>query len=219
MVQGNSDNMIFPPPDSADEDGVVAVSQDLNTVMLMEAYSRGIFPWPVEANYILWFSPDQRAILEIDDFVVTNKVSRELRKHNFSFSINRHFDEVIRNCAVAKRSDGGGTWITPNIIRAYQEFHRQGYAWSFETLNADGKLVGGLYGIKIGQYFAGESMFYHESGASKFALIETVNYLKNECGMSWIDGQVINPFLSRFGFKEIPRQEFLNIIIEPISTQ
>ena len=215
----SNDNMLFPPPESADEDGVVAVSRDLNTAMLLEAYSRGIFPWPVEEDYVLWFSPPQRAILEIDDFIVTSKINRELKKHNFSFSINRHFDEVIRHCAVAKRSDGGSTWITPNIIKAYQDFHRQGYAWSFETLNPDGKLVGGLYGIKIGQYFAGESMFYHESGASKFALIEMVNYLKNECGTTWIDGQVINPFLSRFGFKEIPRQDFLKILIEPLSTQ
>ncbi len=212
MLHDNNIKMIFPPPDSADEDGVVAISQDLNTMMLMEAYSRGIFPWPVEEDYILWFSPIKRAILAVDDFIVSNKVNRELRKHDFSFSINQHFDEVIKNCAAVKRSDGNGTWITPNIIRAYQKFHRQGYAWSFETLNSDGKLVGGLYGIKIGQYFAGESMFYHESGASKFALIETVNYLKNKCKIDWLDGQVINPFLSRFGFKEIPRQIFLNII-------
>ena len=212
MVQDDSDKIIFPPPESADEDGVVAVSQDLNTAMLLEAYSRGIFPWPVEEEYILWFLPAQRAILEFDDFVITSKVRRELRKREFSFTINEHFDEVIVNCAQVKRSDDSGTWITPNIIKAYQEFHRQGYAWSFETLNATGQLVGGLYGIKIGHYFAGESMFYHSSGASKFALINTVNYLKEVCGISWIDGQVINPFLSRFGFKEIPRQAFLNMI-------
>jgi leucyl/phenylalanyl-tRNA--protein transferase len=212
MVHNNSDQMIFPPPASADADGVVAVSPDLNSAMLLEAYSRGIFPWPVAEEYILWFSPAQRAILNFDDFVITNKVKRELRKREFSFSINQHFDEVIRNCAQVKRSDDSGTWITPNIIRAYQEFHRQGYAWSFETLDADGKLIGGLYGIKIGQYFAGESMFYHTSGASKFALIKTVSYLKEECGISWIDGQVINPFLSRFGFKEIPRQTFLDML-------
>jgi len=207
-----SDNKIFPAPDNADEDGVVAVSRDLNTAMLMEAYSRGIFPWPVEEDYILWFSPPQRAILKINDFVVTGKIKRELKKHKFSFSINQHFDEVIHHCAVAKRSDGEGTWITPKIISAYQEFHRQGHAWSFETLNAAGELVGGLYGIKIGKYFAGESMFYHESGASKFALIETVNYLQNKHGTTWIDGQVINPFLSRFGFKAIPRHQFLEVL-------
>ena len=212
MVQDDSDKIIFPPPESADEDGVVAVSQDLNTTMLLEAYSRGIFPWPVEEAYILWFSPAQRAVLKFDDFVITSKVRRELRKQEFSFTINEHFDEVIVNCAQVKRSDDSGTWITPNIIRDYQEFHRQGYAWSFETLNATGQLVGGLYGIKIGHYFAGESMFYHSSGASKFALINTVNYLKEVCGISWIDGQVINPFLSRFGFKAIPRQAFLNMI-------
>jgi leucyl/phenylalanyl-tRNA---protein transferase len=212
MIIDDNNAMIFPPPESADEEGIVAISHDLDTDMLMEAYSRGIFPWPVEEDSILWFSPPQRAVLNVDDFVVPSKLKRELRKHNFSLSINQKFDQVIQHCAEVERSDDAGTWITPSIIAAYKDFHRQGHAWSFETLNSDGELVGGLYGIKIGKYFAGESMFYLDSGASKFALIETVGYLKNKCGITWLDGQVLNPFLSRFGFKEIPRQQFLKLM-------
>lgn len=214
MTTDTDKQMIFPPPESADEDGIVAISSDLNTKMLLEAYSSGIFPWPVDENYILWFSPSQRAILNVNDFVVTNKLKRELRKHDFSLSINQHFDQVIQCCAEVERSDGAVTWITPHIITAYKAFHRQGCAWSFETLNRDGELVGGLYGIKMGNYFAGESMFYLESGASKFALIKTVDYLKTRCNITWLDGQVLNPFLHRFGFKAISRSQFLQRLAE-----
>ena len=122
------------------------------------------------------------------------------------------FDAVIQACAKVPRSDGG-TWITPKIIETYRELHRLGYAMSFEALDREGKLVGGLYGMRIGRYFSGESMFYKESGASKFALIKTVEYLREVYGCSGLDAQVNNHFTETFGAYEISRETFMKLHI------
>lgn len=200
---------MFPSPEEADEDGVLAFSRDVNTDMLLEAYSRGIFPWPLEEGYIIWFSPPRRAIIDFERFRIPQGVARELKNKDFTFRVNHDFEQVIRSCAGAERRDGDGTWITPKMIEAYIEFNRLGYAWSFETLDGSGDVVGGLYGVKINHFFAGESMFYKASGASKFALIRTVAYLRENFGVKWIDAQVQNPFLRRFGTCELDRAEYI----------
>ncbi len=198
---------LFPPVDSADESGLLALSLDIDTDYLQAAYRNGIFPWPVEEEYILWFSPPSRAILEFSDFHISRRAGREFRKRGFKLRINENFSAVIRECSFP-RAPEDGTWITEKIIKAYSEFNQQGFALSFETLNPEGKLVGGLYGVLIGTYFSGESMFHRESAASKFALAGAVEYLGKQ-GLTWLDAQVISENLIQFGVKEIPRSEFI----------
>jgi len=201
----------FPPLEKADLDGLLAVSQDIDCDFLCSAYLQGIFPWPIEEEYILWFTPPERGILVFDNFKIPRRTQRYLKKDIFTFKVNANFDRVIENCANAKRKDQPGTWITEKLINAYKNFHKAGQAWSFEAYNQDGTLVGGLYGVGIGKYFSGESMFSLESNASKFTLINTVNFLKKH-GLAWMDIQVVTPLLSSFGAHAIPRNEFLVLL-------
>jgi len=176
---------------------LLAVGGDLEVGSLELAYRSGIFPWPVEDQPILWFAPAQRAIIEFSEFKVPKRLRRSLKKSKFRFTVNSRFEDVIRACG-----------ITREMIERYIEFHEAGYAQSFEALNESGELVGGMYGVRIENYFAGESMFFRESNASKFALIEAVNYLKAQ-GLTWMDVQILSPFLMQFGAKEIPRRIFM----------
>lgn len=200
----------FPPVETADEEsGLLAVGGDLEVGSLELAYRSGIFPWPVAGQPIFWFAPAQRAIIEFSEFTIPKRLQRTLNKASFRFEINSRFEEVIRACATVKNRKGQkGTWITREMIERYISFHEAGFAQSFETLNQAGELVGGMYGVRISNYFAGESMFYRESSASKFALVQTVNTLQAE-GLTWMDVQVLSPFLVQFGAKEIPRPVFM----------
>lgn len=203
--------MFFPNVETADENGFLAWSEDLNTHMLLDAYRSGIFPWPQDETYILWFAPPERAVLKFSDFRIPKTLQRELKKMPFKFTVNRDFEAVIRHCAQIKRKDGG-TWINEKIIRAYIDLHKAGFAWSFEALSPDGSLAGGLYGVLIDKFFAGESMFYLKTGASKFALVKTVEWLRRERGLEWLDAQAQNNFLARFGTKVIPRSEYMELL-------
>lgn len=199
----------FPPVDAADKSGLLAVGGDVKVPTLKRAYKSGIFPWPHEGYPLFWFAPPKRAILNFKDFKIPKRLQRDLKKCSFNFTVNRDFEGVIRACAASKTRKGeGGTWITDEIIQGYIRFHQAGFAISFETRNEKGKLVGGLYGVKIGKMFAGESMFFKVTNASKFALIQTVYYLKDQ-GLKWMDVQVLNPFLESFGVKEIRRTDFM----------
>ncbi len=199
----------FPPVEFADETGLLAVGGDLDVRTLELAYRSGIFPWPVSEEPILWFAPPWRAVLDFDEFHVPRRLQRELKKSPFVFRVNTDFPAVIRACAdLEYRKGQQGTWLTPAMIEAYIAFHRYGRAHSFETYDASGALVGGLYGVWIGRYFAGESMFYRVKNASKFALIRTVEHLQAH-GLTWMDVQVLSPLLASFGAKEIPRVEFM----------
>ena len=204
--------MPFPSVDTADDNGFIGWSDDLNTEMLLEAYTSGIFPWPQDDKFILWFAPPERAVLKFEDFKTPKTIARELKKMPFKFSVNQHFEEVIKHCANVKRRDGGDTWINEKIINAYIKLHKLGYALSFEALMPDGSLAGGLYGVLINKFFAGESMFYLKSGASKFALVNTVKWLKQKHGVKWLDAQVQNNFLARFGTSTIPREEYMEML-------
>ncbi len=200
----------FPPVETADpETGLLAFGGDLTIGSLELAYRSGIFPWPAENQPILWFAPPERAIIEFSEFKIPKRLERSLKKSPFTFRINSNFAEVIKNCAnLSSRKNQQGTWITDEMISAYIEFHKAGFAHSFEILNKNDKLVGGLYGVLINKYFAGESMFYKETNASKFALIQTVQYLKT-LEISWMDVQILNPFLATFGANEISRDLFM----------
>ena len=207
-TKGSSKGRIFPPIERADAEGILAVSRDLNEEMLLEAYSSGIFPWPFDNSCVLWFAPQTRAVLDFAEFKASKKLMRELRSKNFTLEHDRRFKAVIENCASQPRPGQEGTWITPKIINAYCQLHRCGLARSFETIGPDGELAGGLYGVQIGHYFSGESMFHKSSDASKFALVGLVEFLKEQ-GLTWLDAQVMTPLLASFGAKEISRDEYM----------
>ncbi len=203
--------IIFPDVSLANGDGLLAVSRQIDTEHILAAYQSGIFPWPADNSLLLWFAPPMRGVLDFEDFKVSKRLRREFRRKGFTLAINTRFGEVMEGCARQPRPGQDGTWITPKMLKAYKELRKQGYAVSFETLDAEGNLAGGLYGLLLGRYFSGESMFHHVSGASKFALVELVDWLKGR-GLSWLDTQMVTPLLASFGAREIPREEFMKRI-------
>ncbi len=197
----------FPDPRHATPEGIVAVGGEPRTEYLYEAYTHGIFPWPVEGYPLLWFSPARRAILEFDDLHVSRSLARTRRLTSLRLTIDQDFPSVIRACAAVSRPHERGTWITPEMIEGYCEFHRRGHAHSVEVWEEDA-LVGGIYGVDAGGAFAGESMFHLRPNASKLALLFLVEHLKSR-GLDWLDIQVMTPHMKAFGAKEISRDEFL----------
>jgi leucyl/phenylalanyl-tRNA---protein transferase len=205
----------FPPIETADEDGLLAFGGDLEPESLLLAYSSGIFPWPLEESVVAWFAPPTRAVIVLDEFHVSRKLSRALKKSPFEHQMDHDFMGVITRCAEVKnRGTQGGTWITPSVIEAYGELFRLGHCHSFESYR-NGVLVGGLYGIQIGRFFAAESSFYREPGASKAAMCFMVEYLRDQ-GISWFDCQVLTPFSESFGAREISREEYMGWLAEAI---
>jgi len=205
----------FPPLKNASPEGLLAIGGDLETESLQLAYSNGIFPWPTEGYPLLWFAPPERAILRFEDFKIPRRLRQELKRLKFTFTVDENFGAVIRNCAAGLTRQSIGTWITPEIIAAYEAFHRAGYAHSFECYNASGELAGGMYGVSLGGMFAGESMFFLESGASKAALIFAVEFLR-ERGATWMDVQQLTPLLKSFGAKLEKREVFMKMLKKAI---
>ncbi len=209
-----TNELIFPPPQLAEHDGLLAVGGDLSEERLLLAYRSGIFPWYSEGEPILWWSPSPRLILEPRKFHLSKRLARTIRQKRFSVTIDTAFPQVIRACATSRTSQNEGTWITNEMIEAYCRLHESGYAHSVEC-RQDGKLVGGLYGIALGSVFFGESMFSHEPDASKIALKNLVDLLS-----SWrfdlIDCQIATDHLKRMGAEEMPGEEFLYRITDYI---
>lgn len=201
------DDMVFPPPDYADPSGLIAVGGDLSSERLLEAYRVGIFPWYSEDQPILWWSPDPRFVLKLEDFKISRSLRKTLRKKAFLVTFDRVFDDVIAACAQAPREGQSGTWITPEMQQAYINLHGLGYAHSVETW-FEGELVGGLYGVSLGKAFFGESMFHRKTDASKIALAVLVEKLKN-WGFHFVDSQMATDHMHHLGAKEIPRRIFL----------
>ena len=201
------EDMVFPPPDYADPSGLIAVGGDLSSERLLEAYRVGIFPWYSDDQPILWWSPDPRFILEPDEFKVSRSLQKTLQRKLLQVTFDRVFEEVIAACATVPREAQRGTWITPEMHDAYIKLHGLGFAHSVETW-LGGKLVGGLYGVSLGKAFFGESMFHHETDASKVALATLVEKLKS-WGFHFIDSQMTTEHMISLGAKEIPRRIFL----------
>lgn len=199
------DDLNFPPVHLAETDGLLAIGGDLNADRLLSAYKQGIFPW-YEGEYVLWWSPDPRAVLFPDELKISSSMKQLIKQNYFEFTINKDFATVIHNCRITARKGQHGTWISDEVEKAYNKMHELGHAHSAEAWK-DGKLVGGLYGIKLGNVFFGESMFSTQSNASKFALIKFVTALKNE-GIQLIDCQVYTPHLESLGARMISREEF-----------
>jgi len=202
--------LVFPPPELAEEDGLLAVGGDLSVERLVLAYSMGIFPWYSDGQPILWWSPDPRLVLFPEELKVSKTLKQTIRKGVFRVTTNQAFEEVIRNCATVRRKGEQGTWITEDMIKAYIRLHQAGYAHSVESWDGD-ELAGGLYGVMLGRAFFGESMFARKSDASKAAFAVFTTELARK-GCELIDCQVTTEHLKRFGAREIPRAEFMQCL-------
>lgn len=203
-------NLTFPDPSLASDEGIVAYGGDLSVNRVMQGYSKGIFPWFNEDDPILWWSPNPRFILKFEDFKISKSLSKTIKKNIFEVKFDTDFRSVIENCAKVKREHEEGTWITEDMIEAYCELFEAGHAHSFESY-FEGKLVGGGYGVVIGDIFCGESMFTLKSDAAKVAFVSLVQKLQKQ-GFSLIDSQVYTEYLASFGAKNIPRDEYLHYV-------
>ena len=210
---------IFPPADSADEDGLVAWGGDLRPERLVAAYARGIFPWPHEGLPLLWFSPDPRMVLPLRAEAaagestgprVSRRLARTLRQGRFELRLDGDFQAVVEACADTPRVDESGTWITGPMRRAYTRLHRLGVAHCAEAWQ-DGRLVGGIYGVAVGGVFTGESMFHHERDASKVALVTLARQLA-AWGFDLFDAQIPTTHLTSLGFRPWSRVRYLALL-------
>ena len=213
----------FPDPATAGEDGLVGIGADLEPATLLDAYRRGIFPWPHPGAPLPWFSPDPRGVIPLDGLVVSRSLRARLRRSGWETTVDRAFAAVLAGCADRPTEEGpgglepgppesgeGGTWITPPMRAAYQRLHDLGHAHSLEVW-AGGELVGGLYGVGVGGVFTGESMFHLASDASKVALVDLVARLA-EAGGQLIDVQMVTPHLASLGARDLPRADFLRLL-------
>jgi leucyl/phenylalanyl-tRNA--protein transferase len=189
-------------PDRADEHGLVAVGGELSPATLLRAYRNGTFPWFNEGDPVLWWSPNPRAIFELDQFYLSRRLVRTIRTGKFRLTINQAFDAVIHRCAEREL-----TWITADMIDAYRQLHELGHAHSIEVWLGN-ELVGGVYGVSLGGFFAGESMFHRVRDASKVALTYLIEYLKIR-GFVLFDTQVLTEHTASLGAFEIPRDDYL----------
>lgn len=198
----------FPPLEYATPEGLLAVGGDLSTERLILAYRSGIFPWFDEEGPLLWWSPNPRFVLFPEHLKLRRSLRKVMRQDKFTIKVDKRFGDVIRACAKSPRKDQGGTWITDDMIRAYEALHELGLAHSVETYYQD-QLVGGLYGIAMGPFFFGESMFHTKSDASKMALAALVYRYKSGV---LIDCQVENDFFKSMGASYIPRSQFTSLL-------
>lgn len=202
--------LYFPAVETASEEGILAFGGDLSPERLLLAYRSGIFPWFEDDQPILWWSPDPRMVLFLDELKVSKSMRNILNRGAFKVTFNQHFREVISNCQNVKRYGQNGTWITSDMIEAYCKLHELGFAKSVEVWEGE-RMVGGLYGIDLGHIFCGESMFSLVSNASKVAFISLVDQLKTN-NYQLLDCQVHNEHLESLGCREIDRKEFMAIL-------
>ena len=202
-----SDNLIFPSPQLAPQEGLLAVGGDLSQERLLLAYRMGIFPWYSKDEPIMWWSPDPRLVLYPSELKVSKSLKKTIKKRLFQVTVDQAFESVIKACAQSRTRMQEGTWIVNDMIAAYCNLHESGLAHSVETWQA-GKLTGGLYGVSLGKCFFGESMFTRTSNASKVAFVALVELL-NTLNFNLIDCQVTTAHLLSFGAREIPRTRFL----------
>lgn len=210
IPQLNKYELKFPDANEANADGILAWGGDLTPSRLILAYQNGIFPWYSSGDPIIWWSPDPRLIMELDDFKISKSLKKSLKKFEYKFDTN--FKEVMHKCSTTPRNDQTGTWISEDIIEAYTTLHDMGIAHSIESYQ-DGELVGGLYGVVVGKVFCGESMFAHVSDGSKSAYAVLIKHLK-EWGYDFIDCQVPTNHLKSLGAKEVAREYFLDRLLK-----
>ena len=199
---------LFPPASEAEPSGLLAVGGDLSPERLLAAYSEGIFPWYSEGEPLLWFSPDPRMVLLTDRLRPDRGMRRTLKKADFDLRLDGDFELVMKACAEQPRPGAPGTWITRDMVRAYCRLHELGFAHSAEAWRDD-ELVGGVYGVSVGGYFAGESMFHRRSGASIAALVALLLQLR-AWGVTLFDCQTYSAHVARLGARPWPRRRFIH---------
>jgi leucyl/phenylalanyl-tRNA---protein transferase len=204
----------FPAVTMADASGLLAVGGDLNPQRLITAYRQGIFPWYNYDEIIQWWCPDPRFVLLPAELKISKSMKQILQQHTFTFTTNTVFEAVITNCKNINRPGQEGTWIQDEVVAAYTQLHKMGVAVSAEAWS-DGELAGGLYGIRLGNIFFGESMFSKQTNASKFAFINYVQQLQSE-GVVLIDCQVYTQHLESLGARMISRELFCKILQQEI---
>jgi len=200
----------FPDPNLADDDGLVATGGELSVQFLLSAYEQGLFPWFNQGDPILWWSPNPRMVLYPRDFKCSSSFKQTLNSKKYTIKMDENFETIIGNCSQKKRRGQDGTWITSDMIDAYVNLHIAGYAHCFETWN-DKRLVGGLYGVSLGKCFFGESMYYDETDASKYALYRLCDLLKS-WDFHFIDVQQSTSHLQSLGAIDVERKVFLQMI-------
>lgn len=203
---------LFPSPEHAEPNGLLAVGGDLTPQRMLLAYSMGIFPWFNEGEPILWWSPDPRFILDLDELRVSRSLRKALNKKTFHVTYNRAFPEVVRACAEVRKRAGEGTWLCDGMISAYVRLHEMGFAHSVECWIGN-ELAGGLYGVCLGRCFFGESMFHRVTDASKVAFVSLVRRLQG-LNFELLDCQMPTAHLASLGAKGIPRRQFLNRLVQ-----
>ena len=203
----------FPDVNDSLEDGLLAIGGDLSNERLLLAYRKGIFPW-YDGSTPLWWSPDPRFVLYPEKIKISKSMQQLFKRHAFSFTTNMCFEKVIRHCMIARRKNQQGSWINEDVVEAYLRLHKNGFAHSAEVW-LDNELAGGLYGVKMGRVFFGESMFSFVSNASKYAFIFYLKQLVAE-GVVLIDCQVYTPHLESLGAEMISRDSFLSILSDNV---
>jgi leucyl/phenylalanyl-tRNA--protein transferase len=208
----------FPPAEFVDPEGVVLFGGQLNTEWLLDAYSHGIFPWPIfhGTDIVVWWSPDPRAVFELDEFRVSRRLRQTVSNGHFEVTCDRDFSAVINGCGTAGDRIGN-TWLTPQLVAAYEQLHAEGHAHSIEVWRG-GELVGGTYGVAIGGMFAGESMFFRQRDASKVALVHLVHHLRAR-GYTLFDIQQLNSHTASLGAREIPRTDYLTRLAKALGQE
>ena len=205
------DDHIFPSPRSANEHGVVAYGGDLNPNRIIQAYKQGIFPWFESDDNLLWWSPNPRMILYPEKIKISKSLKLVIKKNTFKVTFNKDFEEVIESCSNIKRLGQKGTWITSGLKESFLQLHEKGLAMSVEVWK-DSKIVGGLYGLDLGNVFCGESMFSKSSNASKVALVYLSSELRKN-NYKFIDCQIPTEHLKSMGGEEVSRDDFLKLLI------
>ncbi len=210
-----TEKISFPPPELAEENGLLAVGGDLSTKRLLLAYSKGIFPWYSAGEPILWWCPSPRLVIFPDEFKVPKRLARFIKQQKYEVTMDQAFQQVITACASAADRQEKGTWIDDDMIEAYSHLHEMGYAHSVECW-MDDELVGGLYGIALGKIFFGESMFSRQSNASKIAFVSLAEKLM-EKDFDLIDCQLKTEHLMQFGAREIPGAKFQELLAKSVN--
>jgi leucyl/phenylalanyl-tRNA---protein transferase len=209
-----SEEIVFPPVHLAEADGLLAIGGDLSTERLLLAYRSGVFPWYNPNEVIQWWCPNPRFVLYPNELKISKSMKQLLRNNTFTYTYNTTFTQVMENCKTVSRRGELGTWISKEIIESYTQLYNKGVAISAEAWS-NNELVGGLYGVRMGNLFFGESMFSKQSNASKFTFIKLVQQLQAE-GVVLIDCQVYTAHLESLGAKMIDRNDFMNLLAEEI---